>query len=147
MKQQSTDTQVIDSGMVKLTIKQYSKAFDVSDTTTRTRVREEQVTAYKQNNKWVIEVDKNQVPNLVDSSDSQLISESDTLTKLLDAKDKQIAQLEASVEHLRLRLEQVDERSERQDAIIMKQTLMISSRSVSVWQRFKGLFSGVEAGT
>ena len=147
MKQQLTDSQIIDSGMVKLTIKQYSKSFGVSDTTTRTRVREEQVRAYKQNNKWLIEVDKNQVPNLIDSSDSQLISESDTLTKLLDAKDKQIAQLEASVEHLRLGLEQANERSSRQDAIIMKQTLMISSRSVSVWQRFKGLFSGVEVGT
>lgn len=147
MKQKAVDNQVIDSGIVNLTIKQYSKAFGVSDTTTRTRVRNGQVTASKQDSKWLIAIDKNQVPNLVDSSDLQLTSESDALAKLLEAKDKQIAQLEASVEHLRLRLEQVDERSERQDAIIMKQTLMISGKGVSVWQKLKGLFGGVEVGT
>jgi len=147
MKQKTVDNQVIDSGIVNLTIKQYSKAFGVSDTTTRTRVRKGKVTAYKQDNKWLIEVDRNQLPNLVDGFDLELTSESDTSIKLLDAKDKQIAQLEASVEHLRLSLEQANDRSERQDAIIMKQTLMISSGNVSIWQRLKGLFGGVEAGT
>ena len=48
---QSNDNQVIDSQIVNLTIKEYSEAFGVSDTTTRTKVREKQVKAYKQNNK------------------------------------------------------------------------------------------------
>ena len=147
MKQQSIDNQLIESGTIKLTIKEYSEAFGVSDTTTRTRVREQQVQAYKQNNKWLIEVDRNEIPSPVVSSDNQLISESDTLTKLLDAKEQQIAQLEATISHLKVRLDQADERSERQDAIIMKQTLMISGKSASIWQRLRDLFGGVEART
>ena len=145
MKQRLLDNQIIDSGIIKLTIKQYSRVFGVSDTTTRTRVREEQVRAYKQNNKWLIEVDKNEVPNPVDSSDNQFINESDTLTRLLEAKEEQIAQLEASVKHLRVSLDQANERSSRQDAIIMKQTLMIPVRSASIWHKLKGLFGGVQA--
>ena len=51
---QSNDNQVIDSQVVNLTIKEYSEAFGVSDTTTRTKVREKRVKAYKQNNKWSV---------------------------------------------------------------------------------------------
>ena len=136
MKQQSIDNQLIESGAIKLTIKEYSEAFGVSDTTTRTRVREQQVQAYKQNNKWLIEVDKCEVPDLIDNTNNQLISGSDTLTNI----DKELnSQLEYFKERVSVLELEMNEQKKRHDTILLKMTdqnqlLLQSINKKPFWQ-------------
>ena len=116
---QSNDNQVIDSQIVNLTIKEYSEAFGVSDTTTRTKVREKQVKAYKQNNKWLIEVNKCEIPDPVDNIDSQLISGSDTLTNVVNQLNSQLEYFKERVAVLEL---EMNEQKKRHDTILLKMT-------------------------
>ena len=116
---QSNDNQVIDSQIVNLTIKEYSEAFGVSDTTTRTKVRENQVKAYKQNNKWLIEVNKCEIPDPVDNIDSQLISGSDTLTNVVNQLNSQLEYFKERVAVLEL---EMNEQKKRHDTILLKMT-------------------------
>ena len=116
---QSNDNQVIDSQIVNLTIKEYSESFGVSDTTTRTKVRENQVKAYKQNNKWLIEVNKCEIPDPVDNIDSQLISGSDTLTNVVNQLNSQLEYFKERVAVLEL---EMNEQKKRHDTILLKMT-------------------------
>ena len=116
---QSNDNQVIGSQVVNLTIKEYSEAFGVSDTTTRTKVREKQVKAYKQNNKWLIEVNKYEIPDRVDDIDSQLISGSDTLTNVVNQLNSQLEYFKERVAVLEL---EMNEQKKRHDTILLKMT-------------------------
>ena len=116
---QSNDNQVIDSQVVNLTIKEYSEAFGVSDTTTRTKVREKQVKAYKQNNKWLIKVNKCEIPDPVDNIDSQLISGSDTLTNVVNQLNSQLDYFKERVAVLEL---EMNEQKKRHDTILLKMT-------------------------
>ena len=116
---QSNDNQVIGSQIVNLTIKEYSEAFGVSDTTTRTKVRENQVKAYKQNNKWLIEVNKCEIPDPVDDIDSQLISGSDTLTNVVNQLNSQLEYFKERVAVLEL---EMNEQKKRHDTILLKMT-------------------------
>ena len=116
---QSNDSQVIDSQIVNLTIKEYSEAFGVSDTTTRTKVREKQVKAYKQNNKWLIKVNKCEIPDPVDNIDSQLISGSDTLTNVVNQLNSQLDYFKERVAVLEL---EMNEQKKRHDTILLKMT-------------------------
>ena len=116
---QSNDNQVIDSQIVNLTIKEYSEAFGVSDTTTRTKVREKQVKSYKQNNKWLIEVNKCEIPDPVDNIDSQLISGSDTLTNVVNQLNSQLEYFKERVAVLEL---EMNEQKKRHDTILLKMT-------------------------
>ncbi len=133
---QSNNNQVIDGQIVKLTIKEYSAAFGVSDTTTRTKVREKQVSAYKQNNKWLIEVDKCEVPDLIDNTNNQLISGSDTLTNI----DKELnSQLEYFKERVSVLELEMNEQKKRHDTILLKMTdqnqlLLQSINKKPFWQ-------------
>lgn len=116
---QSNDNQVIDSQVVNLTIKEYSEAFGVSDTTTRTKVREKRVKAYKQNNKWLIKVNKCEIPDPVDNIDSQLISGSDTLTNVVNQLNSQLDYFKERVAVLEL---EMNEQKKRHDTILLKMT-------------------------
>ncbi len=116
---QSNDNQVIDSQVVNLTIKEYSEAFGVSDTTTRTKVREKRVKAYKQNNKWLIKVNKCEIPDPVDSINSQLISGSDTLTNVVNQLNSQLDYFKERVAVLEL---EMNEQKKRHDTILLKMT-------------------------
>ena len=116
---QSNDNQVINSQIVNLTIKEYSESFGVSDTTTRTKVREKQVKAYKQNNKWLIEVNKCEIPDPVDNIDSQLISGSDTLTNVVNQLNSQLEYFKERVAVLEL---EMNEQKKRHDTILLKMT-------------------------
>ena len=133
---QSNDDQVIDNQVVNLTIKEYSAAFGVSDTTTRTKVREKQVSAYKQNNKWLIEVNKCEIPDLVDNIDSQLISGSDTLTNVVNQLNSQLEYFKERVSVLEL---EMNEQKKRHDTILLKMTdqnqlLLQSINKKPFWQ-------------
>ena len=88
MNIQVTDDQLIESSTVGLDVKEYAKVFAVSETTVRTRIRENKVACYKQNNKWIIIVDKNQLPKVDNNSDSKLITQVNTLTMVLDEKQQ-----------------------------------------------------------
>ena len=80
MNIQVTDGQLTDSVIVGLNIKEYAKVFSVSETTVRTRIREKKVNCYKQNNKWVIRIDENEI---LDSSNKlDKISEVDRFNTL-----------------------------------------------------------------
>ena len=133
---QSNNNQVIDGQIVKLTIKEYSAAFGVSDTTTRTKVREKQVSAYKQNNKWLIEVNKCEIPDPVDNIDNQLISGSDTLTNI----DKELnSQLEYFKERVSVLELEMNEQKKRHDTILLKmadqnQLLLQQSSKKPFWR-------------
>ena len=116
---QSNDNQVIDSQVVNLTIKEYSEAFGVSDTTTRTKVREKRVKAYKQNNKWLIQVNKCEIPDPVDNINSQLISGSDTLTNVVNQLNSQLDYFKERVAVLEL---EMNEQKKRHDTILLKMT-------------------------
>ena len=116
---QSNDNQVIDSQVVNLTIKEYSEAFGVSDTTTRAKVREKQVEAYKQNNKWLIKVNKCEIPAPVDNINSQLISGSDTLTNVVNQLNSQLDYFKERVAVLEL---EMNEQKKRHDTILLKMT-------------------------
>ena len=116
---QSNDNQVIDSQIVNLTIKEYSEAFGVSDTTTRTKVREKRVKAYKQNNKWLIKVNKCEIPDPVDNINSQLISGSDTLTNVVNQLNSQLDYFKERVAVLEL---EMNEQKKRHDTILLKMT-------------------------
>ena len=116
---QSNDNQVIDSQVVNLTIKEYSEAFGVSDTTTRTKVREKRVKAYKQNNKWLIKVNKCEIPDPVDNIDSQLISGSDSLTNVVNQLNSQLDYFKERVAVLEL---EMNEQKKRHDTILLKMT-------------------------
>ena len=116
---QSNDNQVIDSQVVNLKIKEYSEAFGVSDTTTRTKVREKQVKAYKQNNKWLIKVNKCEIPDPVDNIHSQLISGSDTLTNVVNQLNSQLDYFKERVAVLEL---EMNEQKKRHDTILLKMT-------------------------
>ena len=116
---QSNDSQVIDSQIVNLTIKEYSEAFGVSDTTTRTKVREKRVKAYKQNNKWLIKVNKCEIPDPVDNINSQLISGSDTLTNVVNQLNSQLDYFKERVAVLEL---EMNEQKKRHDTILLKMT-------------------------
>ena len=116
---QSNDNQVIDSQVVNLTIKEYSEAFGVSDTTTRSKVREKRVKAYKQNNKWLIKVNKCEIPDPVDNIDSQLISGSDTLTNVVNQLNSQLDYFKERVAVLEL---EMNEQKKRHDTILLKMT-------------------------
>ena len=101
---QSNDNQVIDSQVVNLTIKEYSEAFGVSDTTTRTKVREKRVKAYK---------------DPVDNINSQLISGSDTLTNVVNQLNSQLDYFKERVAVLEL---EMNEQKKRHDTILLKMT-------------------------
>ena len=116
---QSNDNQVIDSQVVNLTIKEYSEAFGVSDTTTRSKVREKRVKAYKQNNKWLIKVNKCEIPDPVDNIDGQLISGSDTLTNVVNQLNSQLDYFKERVAVLEL---EMNEQKKRHDTILLKMT-------------------------
>ena len=116
---QSNDNQVIDSQVVNLTIKEYSEAFGVSDTTTRTKVREKRVKAYKQNNKWLIKVNKCEIPDPVDNINSQLVSGSDTLTNVVNQLNSQLDYFKERVAVLEL---EMNEQKKRHDTILLKMT-------------------------
>ena len=116
---QSNDNQVIDSQVVNLTIKEYSEAFGVSDTTTRTKVREKRVKAYKQNNKWLIKVNKCEIPDPVDNINSQMISGSDTLTNVVNQLNSQLDYFKERVAVLEL---EMNEQKKRHDTILLKMT-------------------------
>ena len=116
---QSNDNQVMDSQIVNLTIKEYSEAFGVSDTTTRTKVREKRVKAYKQNNKWLIKVNKCEIPDPVDNINSQLISGSDTLTNVVNQLNSQLDYFKERVAVLEL---EMNEQKKRHDTILLKMT-------------------------
>jgi len=133
---QSSDNQVMDGQIVKLTIKEYSVAFGVSDTTTRTKVREKQVKAYKQNNKWLIEVDKCEVPDPVDNIDSQVIGGSDTLTNVVKQLNSQLEYFKERVSVLEL---EMNEQKKRHDTILLKmadqnQLLLQQSSKKPFWR-------------
>ena len=133
---QSNNNQVIDSQIVNLTIKEYSEAFGVSDTTTRTKVREKQVKAYKQNNKWLIEVNKCEIPDPVDNIDSQLISGSDTLTNVVNQLNSQLEYFKERVAVLEL---EMNEQKKRHDTILLKmpdqnQLLLQQSSKKPFWR-------------
>ena len=64
MNIQVTDGQLTDSVIVGLNIKEYAKVFSVSETTVRSRIRENKVNCYKLNNKWVIRIDENEILSL-----------------------------------------------------------------------------------
>ena len=61
MNIQVTDNQLIDSVIVGLDVKEYARVFSVSEKTVRIRIREKKVNCYKQNYKWVIRVDRNEM--------------------------------------------------------------------------------------
>lgn len=141
MKLIDSDNQLIESGPMILDIKQYAKSFGISETTVRTRIRENQVDCYKQNNKWLIKVDKNQLPIIDNQVDSQLISDFDAIVELIKSKDDQISQLKETIEHLQSSLTKANDLASQQNAIIMNQTLMIKSKKTSVWNRVKSFFT------
>ena len=82
MNIQVTDGQLTDSVIVGLNIREYAKVFSVSETTVRTRIREKKVNCYKQNNKWVIRIDENEILDSSNKLDNQLISEVDRFNTL-----------------------------------------------------------------
>ena len=87
MNIQVTDNQLIDNVIVGLDVKEYAKVFSVSEKTVRTRIREKQINCYKQNHKWVIRVDRNEIPDSSNKLDNQLISEIDSFNGLRPKDD------------------------------------------------------------
>ena len=87
MNIQVTDNQLIDSVIVGLDVKEYARVFSVSEKTVRIRIREKKVNCYKQNHKWVIRVDRNEIPDSSNKLDSQLISEIDSFNGLRPKDD------------------------------------------------------------
>ena len=87
MNIQVTDNQLIDSVIVGLDVKEYAKVFSVSEKTVRIRIREKKVNCYKQNQKWVIRVDRNEIPDSNNKLDNQLISEIDSFNGLRPKDD------------------------------------------------------------
>ena len=87
MNIQVTDNQLIDSVIVGLDVKEYARVFSVSEKTVRIRIREKKVNCYKQNQKWVIRVDRNEIPVSSNNLDNQLISEIDSFNGLRPKDD------------------------------------------------------------
>ena len=126
---------------IKLSINQYVEMYGVCDSTVRSGIKSGKLDATKENGKWYIVVNKEDIPNPVSSDGNQ-----DNAVLLLS---RQVEQLQETVEILKERIKAADLRSERQDQIIMRQTLMLGSDSKgSIWQRIKnGLFRNVEVNT
>jgi hypothetical protein len=129
------------NSIIKLTISQYIELFDVCDSTARSGIKSGKLNATKESGKWYILINKDEIPSLVSSNSNQ-----DTTFELLN---QQVEQLKETIELLKERIKESDLRSERQDQIIMRQTLMLGTDSKSsIWQRIKnGLFGNVEANT
>ena len=87
MNIQVTDNQLIDSVIVGLDVKEYARVFSVSEKTVRIRIREKKVNCYKQNQKWVIRVDRNEITISSNKLDNQLISEIDSFNGLRPKDD------------------------------------------------------------
>ncbi|MAJ72803.1 hypothetical protein CMK13_07340 [Candidatus Poribacteria bacterium] len=87
MNIQVTDNQLIDSAIVGLDVKEYARVFSVSEKTVRIRIREKKVNCYKQNQKWVIRVDRNEITISSNKLDNQLISEIDSFNGLRPKDD------------------------------------------------------------
>ena len=106
---------------IKLSINQYVELFGVCDSTTRNGIKSGKLNATKENGKWYILVNKDDMPNPVSSDSNQ-----DNAVLLLN---QQVEQLQETIEILKERIKESDVRSERQDQIIMRQTLMLGSDS------------------
>ena len=143
---------------IKLSVSEYIEAFDVCDSTVRNRIRKKQVEAEMIGGKWYIVVDSQALPkSYVMASgnpttvttqsdgqpDSQLDGQSDN-SLLLESRQQQIDQLQETITVLKDRLKQSDIRAERDQSIIMRQTLLLEQKSTSIWQRIKGIFTGNE---
>ena len=124
---------------IKLSINQYVEMYRVCDSTVRNSIKNGKLNATKENGKWYIVINKEELPSPVGSDSNQ-----DTTFELLT---QQVEQLKETVELLKERIKESDIRSERQDQIIMRQTLMLGAGSKgSIWQKIKnGLFGNVEA--
>jgi hypothetical protein len=121
---------------IKLSIGQYVELFGVCDSTARSGIKSGKLNATKQNGKWYILVNKDDMPTPVSNDSNQ-----DTTIGLLN---QQVEQLQETIEILKERIKESDVRSERQDQIIMRQTLMLGSDSKgSIWQRIKNGILGV----
>ena len=126
---------------IKLSISQYVEMYGVCDSTVRSGIKSGKLNATKENGKWYIVVDKEDIPTPVSSDSNQ----GDTVLLL----NQQVEQLQETIGILKDRIKEADIRSERQDQIIMRQTLMLGAGSKgSIWQKIKnGLFGNVEANT
>lgn len=128
------------NSIIKLTINQYVKMYGVCDSTARSGIKSGKLNATKESGKWYILVDKDDMPNPVGSDSNQ----DDTVLLL----NQQVEQLQETIEILKDRIKESDIRSERQDQIIMRQTLMLGAGSKgSIWQKIKNGLFGVEANT
>lgn len=126
---------------IKLSINQYVEMYRVCDSTVRNSIKNGKLNASKVNGKWYIVINKEELPSPVGSDSNQ----DDTVLLL----NQQVEQLQETIEILKDRIKESDIRSERQDQIIMRQTLMLGAGSKgSIWQKIKnGLFGNVEANT
>ena len=124
---------------IKLSISQYVEMYGVCDSTVRSGIKSGKLNATKENGKWYVVVNKEDIPTPVSSDGNQ----DNTVTLL----NQQVEQLQDTVEILKERIKESDIRSERQDQIIMRQTLMLGADSKgSIWQRIKdGIFGNVQA--
>ena len=125
---------------IKLSISQYVEMYGVCDSTVRSGIKNGKLNATKENGKWYIVVNKEDIPSPVGSDSNQ----DDTVLLL----NQQVEQLQETIEILKDRIKESDIRSERQDQIIMRQTLMLGVGSKgSIWQKIKNGLFGVEANT
>ena len=124
---------------IKLSINQYVEMYGVCDSTVRNSIKNGKLNATKENGKWYIVINKEELPSPVSSDDNQ-----DNTIPLLK---QQVEHLQNTVEILKERIKEADVRSERQDQIIMRQTLMLGSDSKGgIWQRIKNsIFGNVQS--
>ena len=121
---------------IKLSISQYVEMYGVCDSTVRSGIKSGKLNATKENGKWYIVVDKEDIPTPVSSDSNQ----GDTVLLL----NQQVEQLQETIGILKDRIKEADIRSERQDQIIMRQTLMLGAGSKgSIWQKIKNGIFGV----
>ena len=121
---------------IKLSINQYVEMYRVCDSTVRNSIKNGKLNASKVNGKWYIVINKEELPSPVGSDSNQ----DDTVLLL----NQQVEQLQETIEILKDRIKESDIRSERQDQIIMRQTLMLGAGSKgSIWQKIKNGIFGV----
>ena len=120
---------------IKLSISQYIEMYGVCDSTVRGGIKNGKLNATKENGKWYVVVNKEDIPTPVSSDGNQ----DNTVTLL----NQQVEHLQNTVEILKERIKEADVRSERQDQIIMRQTLMLGTDSKgSIWQKIKNSIFG-----
>ena len=121
---------------IKLSISQYVEMYGVCDSTVRSGIKSGKLNATKENGKWYVVVNKEDIPTPISSDGNQ-----DNTVILLN---QQVEQLQETIGILKERIKESDIRSERQDQIIMRQTLMLGADSKgSIWQRIKSGIFGV----